>query len=67
MHTANRVLAVDDNPTNLAIIEESLQGRFNLRTANDGNEALRLAPSFHPDVILLDALRSAAELSITAP
>jgi putative two-component system response regulator len=56
MHTANRILAVDDNPTNLAIIEESLQGRFNLRTASDGKEALRLTPSFHPDLILLDAM-----------
>jgi CheY-like chemotaxis protein len=53
MHTANRILAVDDNPTNLAIIEESLQGRFNLRTASDGKEALRLTSVFHPDLILL--------------
>jgi cyclic di-GMP phosphodiesterase len=56
MPSRNRILAVDDNPTNLAIIEEALQGRFNLRLARDGTEALGLAPTFLPDVVLLDAM-----------
>jgi putative two-component system response regulator len=52
----HRVLAVDDNPTNLRIIEEALQGRFSLRMAENGAEALRLAPGFRPDVVLLDVM-----------
>jgi putative two-component system response regulator len=56
MPARNRVLAVDDNPTNLAIIEETLQGRFNLRLAQDGTEALAIAPTFLPEVVLLDVM-----------
>jgi putative two-component system response regulator len=56
MHALNRVLAVDDNPTNLAIIEEALQGRFNLRLVPDGSEAIQLAESFQPDVALVDVM-----------
>jgi cyclic di-GMP phosphodiesterase len=56
MSTGNRVLAVDDNPTNLAVIEESLQGHFKLRLATNGDEALQIAPTFLPDVVLLDVV-----------
>lgn len=56
MPAGNRILAVDDNPTNLAIIEETFQGRFNLRLAHDGAEALRIAPTFLPDIVLLDVM-----------
>jgi putative two-component system response regulator len=52
----SRILAVDDNPLNLAIIEEALQGRFNLRLARDGAEAMRIAPTFLPDIVLLDVM-----------
>jgi PleD family two-component response regulator len=45
MPIKSRILAVDDNPTNLAIIEETLQGQFNLRLAHDGKEAMSIAPS----------------------
>jgi len=56
MQLSHRILAVDDSPTNLAIIEEALQGRFSLRTADDGEQALQMAPSFQPDVVLLDVM-----------
>lgn len=56
MLARSRVLAVDDNPTNLAVIEESLQEQFTLRLARSGEDALRLAPTFLPDVVLLDAM-----------
>jgi putative two-component system response regulator len=61
MQLSHRVLAVDDNPTNLVIIEEALQGRFSVRTAEDGAEALRLAPAFRPDVVLLDVMMPAPD------
>src|ERR1700752_1539386 len=56
MHATSRILAVDDNPANLAIVEEIFQGRFSLRLARDGNEALDIAPTFLPDVVLLDVM-----------
>jgi putative two-component system response regulator len=56
MPAGNRILAVDDNPTNLAIIEETFQGRFNLRLAHDGAQALSIAPTFLPDIVLLDVM-----------
>jgi putative two-component system response regulator len=54
MSFTNRVLAVDDNPTNLMIVEELLQGRYDLHLATDGEEALFLARRLIPDVVLLD-------------
>ena len=56
MPAGSRILAVDDNPINLAIIEETFQGRFTLRLAHDGEEALRIAPTFLPDIVLLDVM-----------
>lgn len=56
MSTGNRVLAVDDNPTNLAIVEDIFQGKYKLRLAHDGNEALQLAPTYLPDIVLLDVM-----------
>src|ERR1700719_5071066 len=56
MSIENRILAVDDSPTNLAIVADVFQARFNLRLAHDGNEALHIAPTFLPDVVLLDVM-----------
>jgi putative two-component system response regulator len=56
MLTENRVLAVDDDPTNLAIIRESLGDKYELRTVLDGTEAVRLAKDFRPQVVLLDIM-----------
>jgi putative two-component system response regulator len=61
MRLNNRILAVDDNPLNLTIIEEALQGRFNLKLVQDGAEALRIAPVFQPEVILLDVMMPAPD------
>ena len=61
MSPINRILAVDDNPVNLAIIEESLQGRFDLRTATSGEEALWLMSTYRPDVVLLDIMMPAPD------
>lgn len=54
MPVSSRILAIDDNPTNLAIIDESFGGEFDLRLVDNGDEAVMLAPTFRPDVILLD-------------
>ncbi len=51
------VLVVDDNPENLTVVGELLQGEYHVRAANSGERALALAlqpPS--PDLILLDVM-----------
>ncbi|KAF7772263.1 hypothetical protein PCIT_a2304 [Pseudoalteromonas citrea] len=50
-----RILAVDDEPFNLEIIEEILEDlNFDLLTASSGPECLDMIESFDPQVVLLD-------------
>jgi putative two-component system response regulator len=56
MHLNNRILAVDDSADNLLILREILGGHFEVAYASSGEEALRLAPSFQPNLILLDVM-----------
>jgi two-component system sensor histidine kinase/response regulator len=52
----HRILIVDDNPTNVAILEEILEDDYILETALSGEEALEIAPVFRPALILLDIM-----------
>ena len=56
MQQHNRILAVDDNPTNIAILEELLSDDYELATAASGEEALEVADTFRPDLVLLDIM-----------
>lgn len=56
MQTHKKILAVDDNPTNLAIIEELLSDQYDLKLVSNGQEALESAHQFQPDLILLDIM-----------
>jgi len=56
MKAKKKLLAVDDNPDNIAIIEELFQEKYDLRTASRGEEALKIALDFQPDIILLDIM-----------
>lgn len=56
MEEKDRILAVDDDPNNIAILEELLSDDYHLRTATVGKEAIRVAMEFRPDVILLDIM-----------
>ena len=50
-----RILIVDDNEDICILFGLFLTRRgLDCRTATDGEEALRLAESFHPDIVLLD-------------
>lgn len=51
-----RVLAVDDNPINLDIVAELLGGEYRVKIAQSGSEAIRIAETFQPGVILLDVM-----------
>jgi putative two-component system response regulator len=56
MHLNDRILAVDDNQDNLAILEELLADDYTLMSVTSGEEALKVAPHFEPNLILLDVM-----------
>jgi len=56
MNTQNKILIVDDNATNIAILEETLADLYGLKAAKSGEEALAVAEDFRPDMILLDVM-----------
>lgn len=56
MNSTRTILAVDDNPINLGILEEILAGDYRLKIAQTGQEALRLAEQCLPAVVLLDVM-----------
>jgi two-component system sensor histidine kinase/response regulator len=56
MQHKNKVLLVDDHPTNIAILEELLGEKYHLKTAGSGEEVLALVEEFRPDLILLDIM-----------
>ncbi|MBA4543208.1 MULTISPECIES: response regulator transcription factor [Thermoactinomyces] len=52
-----RILAVDDEPNILQFLELGLQNEgFEVRTAQDGMEALNLMKQFQPHVVILDVM-----------
>lgn len=50
------LLYVEDNPANLALVEQLIARRSDLKllTAIDGHLGIQLARAYHPDVILMD-------------
>src|SRR5580698_7012061 len=52
-----RILIVDDVPANTRLLEAKLSAEYyQIATAQDGFEALRLAHGWQPDLILLDVM-----------
>ncbi len=52
-----RILIVDDVPANVRLIEARLIAEyFEVASAGDGNEALEMARSWQPDLVLLDVM-----------
>lgn len=56
MDSRQSILIVDDEPTNQRIIVETLEDLVEYRLATNGEEALTLAESVQPDLILLDIM-----------
>jgi two-component system sensor histidine kinase/response regulator len=52
----NRILAVDDDPIDIANLQRLLGRDYDLRTATRGEQALEIAAEFGPDIILLDSM-----------
>ena len=55
MKINQKILIVDDSLTNILILEELLHG-YDVRSAQSGDQALKIAPEFNPDVVLLDIM-----------
>jgi DNA-binding response OmpR family regulator len=52
-----RILIADDEPNIVTSLEFLMRGDdFDVRVARNGEEALRLAESFRPDLVLLDVM-----------
>ncbi len=51
-----RVLAVDDEPTNLQVLRQVLGADYRLLFATDGTRALQIARQQQPELILLDVM-----------
>ena len=56
MQERKKILAVDDNSANLMIITELLDDQYELMTVSTGQDALKRAQEFQPDLILLDVM-----------
>lgn len=56
MEKRRKMLAVDDDPNNIKIIEELFGNQYDLRTTFTGKEAVQEALDFIPDIILLDIM-----------
>jgi two-component system, OmpR family, response regulator len=54
----NRLLLVEDDPDIQAVAKLALEaiGKFVVRTCSSGKEAVKEAPEFAPDLILLDVM-----------
>ena len=54
---AQKILVVDDEPDILELVQYNLEKEgFSVYTANDGKEAIEIAESVVPDLILLDVM-----------
>ncbi len=54
--TRPMVLAVDDTPENLDVVNGILAAEYDIKVAVNGNVALKIAQSLSPDLILLDIM-----------
>ncbi|WP_461208730.1 diguanylate cyclase domain-containing protein [Desulfocurvus sp. DL9XJH121] len=59
-HEPKRILIVDDSPANIARLSQALADEFEVRTVDDGEQALRLLnvqeDSERPDLVLLNVV-----------
>ncbi len=51
-----KILIVDDIALNIQVLNETLQAEYQVFFATEGHEALKVAESLNPDIILLDIM-----------
>jgi DNA-binding response OmpR family regulator len=54
MSTRAQILVVDDEPINIRLIETTLRSEYDIISATNGFDAIRLAKDQPPDLIILD-------------
>jgi len=54
MKQKNKILIVDDDPANLAILHSILKDDYIISVSKSGEKALEIIPKFRPDLVLLD-------------
>ncbi len=54
MAEKKKILVVDDSSINLAVVEQTLRGKYDVIAVNSGVRALRYLEKERPDLILLD-------------
>ena len=52
--SVHSILIVDDNQTNLKLMQAILEGEFLVKTAMDAEEAIEILETFTPSLILMD-------------
>jgi len=53
----NKILVVDDSSSNVLLLQSFLEDEgYEIQIANSGKEAIKLASTFAPDMILLDLM-----------
>lgn len=72
-----KILVAEDNPSNFRLLEVLLHNEFVLSRATDGEQAVEMFSSLHPDIVLMDikmpnkdgykALQDIREISETIP
>lgn len=58
MNSDYKVLIVDDDAMNVDILTDDLEEKYTVKSADSGEEAIKIIPEFRPDVILLDIMMS---------
>lgn len=56
MSEKRRIMAVDDDPINLFLLNEFLESDYDIKLISSGEEALDELVSFKPEIILLDIM-----------
>ncbi len=51
-----RILIVDDCQTNIDVLAELLEDRYNVASAISGEDCLEKLPNFSPDLVILDIM-----------
>lgn len=55
-HAMSRIMIIDDDERNIAILRELLEDHYRIVWAASGEEGLNKINAFHPDIVLLDIM-----------
>jgi CheY-like chemotaxis protein len=54
--TKKLILAVDDEPSILLAVEDTLNEKYDVITAKNGKEAVKMAEKHRPDLVVMDVM-----------